>query len=136
MRPKGSLSAAMSKNTFGKPILSVGILCFVEYERTEASPAMNGCFCAELYRNCRRMNKRNVVDAIVFGFLRLCGEMTQRTSKDNGNASVTGRACLFSPTMQHCTTARARHSTWTESLFQLTGTVNVDNHDLYSSTGL
>lgn len=98
MRPKGSLSAVMSKNTFGKLILSVGRLCFVEYEKTEANPAMNGCFGAEMYWNCRRVNKRNVVDAIMsFGFLRLCGETTLRTSKDNGNASVTERARPFVP---------------------------------------
>lgn len=38
MRPNGSLSAAMSKNTLGRLILAVGGFDFVEYKRNEARP--------------------------------------------------------------------------------------------------
>lgn len=102
IRPKGSPSAVMSKKTFGRLILPVGGLDFVEYDRTEANPPANECFWAKQCWNCRRVNKRNVVDAIVVGvvrFLRLCGATTPTTSKENGNS--TGRWPL-----QHCTAVR------------------------------
>lgn len=71
MRPTGSLSAVMSKNTFGRLILPVGGFDFVEYDKMEANAPAYECFGTEQYWNCRRVNKRNVVDAIVmnsFGF--------------------------------------------------------------------
>lgn len=77
MRPRCSLSADMSKKTFGRLIL-VGGFGFVENDKQDAIPPVRECVGAKGDGNCRQLvnNKRNVVDAIVFGtdrLLRLCG---------------------------------------------------------------
>lgn len=82
----------MSKKTFGRLILPVGGFDLVVYDRTEANPPTNECLGAEQYWNCRRVNKRNVVDAIVLGpFFEVMRQTDATTSKDNGNATMTVR---------------------------------------------
>lgn len=93
MRPKGSPSADMSKNTFGRLILPVWDFDFVEYD-VEVNPPANECLWAKQCWNCRRVNKRNVVDAIVVDLvriLRLCGEKTLRRPKKMETLRVAGR---------------------------------------------
>lgn len=65
MRPNGSPSAVISKKTLGRLILPVGGFDFVEYDDTEENPPTNECLGAKQCWNCRQVNKRNVVDAIV-----------------------------------------------------------------------
>lgn len=65
MRPKDSLSADMSKKTLGKLILLVDGFDLDEYEDTEPNTPVREYFGTEQYWNCRRVNKRNVVDAIM-----------------------------------------------------------------------
>lgn len=55
----------MSKKTFGRLILPVCGFDFEEYDRNEENPPASECFWAKQCWNCRRVNKRNVVDAIV-----------------------------------------------------------------------
>lgn len=112
MRPKGSLSAAMSKNTFGRLILAVGAFGLVEYDRNDERPPEYECLGVEQYWNCRPMIKRNVVDAIVLFSSRFRGYATLRrytTSKENGNSSATGNST-------HAMSTRATGRTFKSSI--------------------
>lgn len=95
MRPTGSLSAVMSKNTLGKLISPVGGFDLVEYEKMEANAPAYEWLGTKQRWNCRRVNKRYVLDAIMKNSIGFRGYVRERrddatTSKEIGNATKTG----------------------------------------------
>lgn len=116
MRPKGSPSAVISKNTFGKLILLVDGFDLEEYENNGENPPVSEHLGEEQYWNCRRVNKRNVVDAITVipsGFRGYAANRrynVQREWKLNGDCtqSAAYTAITASQLLPYCAAIRAR----------------------------